>query len=200
MSSQLKSELQHILQHALETNQFERAEEAMSYLKDLAQMEAFAKRYFDQSITYGNGGSQEKRNHGESSVNKRDIMSIYYIEEDNIFKFKKYTQTYMVSYDFFEKFLHNLEYWKDKKPFSSKDYFDTFSRDLQRLSTYQSSTMRQFITLLFRFAYELGALVKPEPPQRNRFVVAETLNTDQLLQDLKDKKIVEFGKDKNLSH
>ena len=106
----------------------------------------------------------------------------------------------MVSYDFFEKFLHNLEYWKDKKPFSSKDYFDTFSRDLQRLSTYQSSTMRQFITLLFRFAYELGALVKPEPPQRNRFVVAETLNTDQLLQDLKEKKIVEFGKDKNLSH
>lgn len=197
MSSQLKYALQHILQRAIETNQFERAEEAMSYLKGLAEMEAFAERYIDSSIAFHSGDSQHKQNRSVTSGNKRDIMSIYYIEEENVFKFKKYTQTYMVSTAFLKKFLHNLENWKGENPFSSKDYFDTFARDLQQLSTYQPSTMRQFITLLFRFSYELGVLEKPEPPQRNRFIVSESLDIDTLLHELQEKKVVEFGPEKN---
>lgn len=210
MSSLLHEKLQDILQTSIETHQFDRAEQAVSYLRQLARIEAFiARESFQSSAATVSASIQQDSTENTpkdllfpaaadsistQNINdhqrKPDALMLYYIEEDNMLKFKKTPQTYAVSVEFFRKFLNNLESLKEEDPFSSKTFYETFANDLQSLTTYQSSTLRQFITLLFRYCYKLDILIKPRPPQRSRFYVNESLNTEGVIEDIIKQKIL----------
>ncbi|MFB4163828.1 hypothetical protein ACE1TI_08290 [Alteribacillus sp. JSM 102045] len=221
MSSHLNQKLQDILQLSIKTHQFDRAEQAVSYMRKLAQIEAFIAGESFQSSAASISAAVQQDKIGRNTTRdllapvaedsapvqtvrhtyeqpppmhqkKSDILMLYYIEDENLLKFKKSPQTYAVCVEFFRKFLENLETWKDKEPFSSKTYYETFAEDLKTLTTYQSSTLRQFITLLFRYCHRLDVIVKPEPPQRSRFRVNQTLDVEKVIEDILEQKIVQL--------
>ncbi|RSL35260.1 hypothetical protein D7Z54_01450 [Salibacterium salarium] len=210
MSDQIKQKLQDILHSSINKHKFERAEDAVTHLRQLAEIEAFISeeepRYNEQSVRSQNNGEQStglrdtvvpnpssiksrKENDSTSSANK-DTLELYYMEEDSLLKFKKSPQTYTVSIEFFRTFLENLHTWKGKEPFSSKTYYDQFFNQLHEMSNYQNSTLRQFITLLFRFAYRLGVLEKTSTSQRSRYVTADAFEVEHVLNNIFEQKIV----------
>ncbi|WP_158735729.1 hypothetical protein [Alteribacillus sp. YIM 98480] len=209
MSSLLHEKLQDILQTSIDTHQFDRAEQAVSYMRQLARIEAFiAGEPFQSSAASVSASVQQDKIENSpkdllspaadyasiQNINdhqrKPDNLMLYYIEEDNLLKFKKPPQTYAVSVEFFRKFLNNLESWKGKDPFSSKTFYEAFANDLQTFTTYQSSTLRQFITLLFRYCHKLDVLMKPRPPQRSRYYVNDALNTEEVIEDIVNQRIL----------
>lgn len=213
MSSILRKQLKDALNDAVEKQQFQLAEEAVVHLKNLAQLEAFieggpaAEDYSRQPSTAVNQGtvdllapvpedsgarSSEFASRQGAAASKRDMLLLYYIEEEDLIKFKKSPQTYAVSIDFFRAFLENLIEWKNKSPFSSKDYYEAFGGMLSEKSTYQTSTLRQFITLLFRYCVRLGLLEKPEIHQRSRYVVSDNSNVEKTIQYIKSEKMLQL--------
>ncbi|MFB5662358.1 hypothetical protein [Alteribacillus sp. HJP-4] len=216
MLSDLNQQLQNALHEAIQHKNFTRAEEAVAHLKALSDMEAFIHgseiraglRQVDLSVNQEatndllapvakkSAPVQASLNHQVNSQNasaaKRDTLYLYYIEAENLLKFKKSPQTYAVSLEFFQTFLENLSFWKGVDPFSSKDYYEHFTASLEKHSTYQASTMRQFITLLFRFSVKLEIIKKPEPNQRSRYVVNEDFDTTKLINYITDQKVLEL--------
>ncbi|MFZ4451387.1 hypothetical protein [Salibacterium aidingense] len=206
MSFELKQKLQAILQYSIDNHQFERAEQAVGHLRELSEIEAFIaeeRRAGRQTAERRQGArikSDSASSHSAAAVQEgeagsertREGVTIYYIKEENLIKFKKPPQTYAVQVEFLQTFLENIQEWQGREAFSSKDYFDQFADSLQPYSTYQSSTLRQFITLLFRIAYQLGLLEKPTPPQRSRYVVARDMETEKVMNEIFEKKVVQL--------
>lgn len=214
MSSILRKQLKDALNDAVEKQQFHLAEQAVTHLKNLAELEAFiegkpgADEYTGQHLPAasnqgvvdllapvpgtGNPNDNESASRQHAVSAKRDMLLLYYIEEEDLIKFKKSPQTYAVSVDFFRSFLDHLIEWKNKSPFSSKDYYEAFGRKLGEKSTYQTSTLRQFITLLFRYCVRLGLLEKPEIHQRSRYVVADDSDVEKTIQYIKSEKMLQL--------
>ncbi|SDH26944.1 hypothetical protein SAMN05192534_103106 [Alteribacillus persepolensis] len=210
MSSQLQGKLQDILQASIQSHEFDKAEQAVMYMKQLAEIEAFvtgdsiqtsvnkvsAAVQENRDIAVQEGFSSFRQAASEPAVlanqRKQDTLMLYYMADEKVLKFKKTPQTYAVSLDFFREFLRYLELWKGKEPFSSKTYYETFAGELKPFTTYQSSTLRQFITLLFRYCYKLNVLEKPTPPQRSRYYVNSELEAEEVIKYIAEQKILQL--------
>ncbi|GEK57757.1 hypothetical protein CHL76_01495 [Marinococcus halophilus] len=212
MSAKYEEQLQEILHEAVQDHNYDRAEQAVHYMRSLERMKAFIagedasypERNNAEAVPFGENGLVDlsaptvpfRDPHlnvtSASSAQNRDTLLLYYIEEEGLLKFKKAPQTYAVSVEFFRTFLQNLVSWENKSPFSSKDYFEAFGDSLKEKSTYQASTLRQFITLLFRYCVKLNILEKPEVHQRSRYILAEDISVEEVIDYIKEHRILQM--------
>ncbi|SFM21212.1 hypothetical protein [Salibacterium qingdaonense] len=201
MSLEEKQKLRDIVQNAIDNQQFDRAEQAVHHLRQLDALEAF----IQEAVPAAENTSRltEKREINtaakrtsteKASSEKPDKVgiTIYYIEDRNIIKFRKSPQTYSVDMAFFKVFLDKLEEWRHQDSFSSKDFFDQFSETLKSYATYQTSTLRQFVTLLFRAAFQLGMLESPESLQKSRYITSATVGRDDIIEKVVTEKTIEI--------
>ncbi|MFD2705785.1 hypothetical protein [Salibacterium lacus] len=201
MSWEEKQKLRDIVQNAIDNQQFDRAEQGVHHLRQLAALESFIQETAPaadstprstesrETNTEAKGTTTEKT---PSENPDKEGITIYYIEDRNIIKFRKSPQTYSVDMEFFKVFLEKLEEWRHQEPFSSKDFFDQFSETLKSYATYQTSTLRQFVTLLFRTAFHLGILRNPESPQRSRYITSTTVGRDDIIEKVMNEKTIEI--------
>lgn len=213
MPAKYEEQLQEILHEAIQEHNYDRAEQAVHHMRNLERMEAFIagedisypERNGAEAVVPGENGlvdlsaptvsfrEQPRMNGNNISAGRgQDTLLLYYIEEEGLLKFKKAPQTYAVSVDFFRTFLQNLVSWENKSPFSSKDYFEAFGDSLKEKSTYQASTLRQFITLLFRYCVKLDILEKPEVHQRSRYILADNISVEEIIDYIKEHRILQM--------
>ncbi|MGY4688721.1 hypothetical protein [Salibacterium sp. K-3] len=200
LSSEWNQSLREILHYAIDHQQYDTAEQAVAHLRQLSAIEAFihessapqqAPRSKEKKTGSVGAGEKTVQDEGSGSTAEEGI-TIHYIKEENVIKFRKSPQTYAVQTDFFDVFLEKLEEWRDKDPFSSKDFFDQFADSLKSYASYQTSTLRQFVTLLFRAAFQLGILEKPEPPQRSRYVTSSKVTREEVMEKIFNEKTIEL--------
>ncbi|SFE56989.1 hypothetical protein [Alteribacillus iranensis] len=203
MSSSLEQRLYVILQEAIHSKQFDQAEQAIAYLKALKEMELFVSEEMQETAAALTDPPERKEiarpieiaasRHSLAPETKRQsLLLLFYMKDENVLKFKKSPQTYTVSVEFFKAFLTHLKSWEERAPFSSKDFYGEFADELRTYTTYQNSTLRQFITLLFRFIHKMEIIKKPNPPQRNLFYVDPTFEPDEVIDEIKSKKMLQL--------
>ncbi|SFO93858.1 hypothetical protein [Salibacterium halotolerans] len=200
MSLEEKQKLRGIVQHAIDNQQFDRAEQAVHHLRQLSALESFIQ---EAPASENNSRSNEKREENTGAVESTEEkkipeksagegITIYYIQDENLIKFRKSPQTYSVDMEFLKVFLDKLEEWREREPFSSKDFFDQYAETLKAYATYQTSTLRQFVTLLFRAAFHLGILEKPASSQRSRYITSSTVGRDDIIERVVNEKTIEL--------
>ncbi|MFZ4451386.1 hypothetical protein [Salibacterium aidingense] len=185
MSSLLEQQLQLILTESIENGKFDKAEESIVHLRKLAGIKDFITIPSSEPPVPAAEEKDETKKNPEA-----ETLILYYIAEDALIKIKKQPQTYTAAEKFFMQFLTNLEQWKTKSPFTAKDYYEQFYENLQPLTKYQSSTLKQFVTLLFRFVLKMEVLQKTEYHQKGRVIVDDHFQPAEVMNHIKQEKIL----------